>query len=91
MDNVSTAQFIGFALAISVPSRTALIGILINNGRLSDLRSDMSARFEQVNQRFEQVNQRFDQTEALFTEKLRRVEEVLDARLTRIENVLRLR
>ncbi len=84
MEGLSTAQLIGFLLAISVPSFTALAAMLVNNARLSDLRSDIDARFEQV-------NQRFNHTDALFTERLRRVEEVMDARLTRIEDQLRIR
>ena len=83
-DNVSTAQLIGFILAICVPSFSVLIGILVSNGRLSDLRSEMNTRFAQV-------DKRFDQNEALFTEKLRRVEEVIEARLTRIESEMGLR
>ena len=84
MDAVNTAQMIGFVLAVSTPGLTVLIGIVRNNGRLSDLRSEMNGRFERV-------NQRFDHSDALFAEKLRRMEEVFDARLTRIENGLRLR
>jgi len=75
------AQLIGFMLAISIPSLTALVGVLLSNTRIADLdrslRSHMDARFESTN--------------AIFTEKLRRVEEVMDARLTRIEEHLHLK
>jgi hypothetical protein len=70
-------QLIGFMLAIGVPSLTALVGVLLSNSRLADLRSHMDSRF--------------DSQDHLFTEKLRRVEEVMDARLTRIEDHLHLR
>ena len=65
------------ALSISVPTLAVLIGILVNNARLSDLRAHMDERFNVMGQ--------------LFDEKLRRVEEVMDARLTRIEQELKLR
>jgi hypothetical protein len=65
-------------LTVSVPTLAVLIGILVNNSRLSDtnrrvedLRSHMDARFEGMS--------------ALFTEKLLRVEQVLDARLKHLE------
>lgn len=72
------------ALAMGVPTLAVLVGILINNNRLSDLRMHMDARFQAVDQRFEAI-------EKVFTERLRRVEEVLDARLTRIESELKIR
>jgi hypothetical protein len=37
------------------------------------------------------IDSRFDAADALFSEKLRRVEEIMDARLTRIEDHLHLR
>ncbi len=36
------------ALAVSVPKRAVLVGILINNSRLNDLRGHMDARFADV-------------------------------------------
>jgi hypothetical protein len=63
-------------LSITMPTLAVLVGILVNNSRLSDLRSHMDARFESMDQ--------------LFTERLRRVEEVVDARLSRIGEHLHL-
>lgn len=63
--------------AMSVATLAVLIGILINNSRLSDLRAH--------------VDDKFAMMEKLFMERLRRVEEVIDARLTRIENDLKIR
>jgi hypothetical protein len=48
-----------------------LTGILINNSRLSDLRSHM--------------DQRFDDIKDMWRAELHRVEEVLDARLKHLE------
>ncbi len=78
MGNMSAnAQLIGFMLAIGVPCFTSLLGVLISNSRIADLRAYIDARF--------------NSQEQVFTEKLRRVEEVLDARLTRIEDQLHFR
>ena len=64
-------QILPIALA-SVPTMlTVLVGILINNSRLSDLRSHMDTRF--------------DDMRATWQAELHRVEEVLDARLKHIE------
>jgi hypothetical protein len=62
-----------FILALpSVLSIVAvLVGILINNSRLSDLRSHM--------------DNRFDDMRDTWRAELRRVEEVIDARLKHIE------
>jgi len=61
-------------LSVSVPTLAVLIGILINNSRLSDLRAHMDTRFAGL--------------EHLFDQKLLRVEQIMDARLTRIERDL---
>lgn len=77
----------------SVPTViTVLVGILINNTRLSDLKMDMNSRFNDVNSRFDDVNRRFDDVNHRFDDmkdmwraELHRVEEVLDARLRHLE------
>jgi hypothetical protein len=65
-------------LTVSVPTLAVLIGILVNDSRLNDtdrriddLRCNMDAGFARV--------------EALFTETVSRVEQVLDARLKHLE------
>ena len=65
-------------MAVSIPTMAVLIGILVNNSRLSDLRAYMDARFNAVDRRFSDL-------EALLTEKLLRVEQVMDARLKHLE------
>ena len=65
-------------MAVSIPTLAVLIGILVNNSRLSDLRAYMDARFNAVDRRFSDL-------EALLTEKLLRVEQVMDARLKHLE------
>jgi hypothetical protein len=66
------------ALTISVPTFTVLVGILINNSRLSDLRADMNTRFDHV-------EHHFDDMKDMWRSELHRVEEVLDARLKHLE------
>jgi hypothetical protein len=64
-------------LTVSIPTLAVLIGILLNKSRLTDLRGHMDSRFNSMDQ--------------LFSERLRRVEEVMDARLSRIEQELHLK
>lgn len=69
-----------------------LIGILLNNSRLSDvqshlrdLRSHMDDRFAHVDARFNHVDHRFEEMKEMWRSELHRVEEVLDARLKHLE------
>jgi hypothetical protein len=66
------------ALTVSVPTVAVLIGILVNNSRLSDLN-------RRIDDFRSHVDARFGGVETLFTEKLLRVEQVLDARLKHLE------
>lgn len=59
------------ALSIGVPTLAVLVGILINNSRLGDMRAHMDARF--------------DDMKDMWRSELHRVEEVLDARLRHLE------
>jgi hypothetical protein len=66
--------------------------ILLNsniNARLDGLRSGFNQRFDAIrdesNQQFSGINQRFDDMRDLWRAKLRRVEEVIDARLKHLE------
>ena len=84
------------ALASGPIMITVLVGILVNNARMSDLRADMTtlrsdltARIDDlrahVDTRFTHVDHRFDEMRSSWTSKLRRVEEVLEARLKHLE------
>jgi hypothetical protein len=85
-------QILTIALA-AVPTMLAvLVGILINNSRLSDtnasireLRGHMDARFTDVDHRFDGVDRRFDEMRDLWRSELYRVEQVIDARLKHLE------
>ena len=58
-------------LTIGVPTLAVLIGILINNSRLSDLR--------------QHVDHRFDDTKETLRAELHRVEKILCSRLKHLE------
>jgi hypothetical protein len=45
----------------------------------------INAKFEGVNQRFDAINRRFDDMRDLWRTELRRVEDVIDARLKHLE------
>lgn len=61
-------------LTVTVPTLAVLIGILVNNSRLSDV----NRRIDDLNTRFDDLRShldtRFLAMEALFTERLLRVE-----------------
>src|ERR1700691_601 len=92
-------QILAIALA-AVPTMLAvLVGILINNSRLSDTNAriadllghmdarfgDMDHRFANVDHRFDGVDRRFDEMRDLWRSELYRVEQVIDARLKHLE------
>jgi hypothetical protein len=66
------------AVSITVPTFAVFVGILMNNSRLNDLRAHMDARFNEVDRRFEDLT-------TIWRSELRRVEEVIDARLKHLE------
>jgi endonuclease III-like uncharacterized protein len=73
------------ALSISVPTMAVLIGILINNSRLSDVNSRLADLRADINTRFDHVERRFDDMKEMWRSELHRVEKVLDARLKHLE------
>jgi hypothetical protein len=64
---------------VGIPKLAVLTGILVNNSRLSDLRSHMDSRFNQV-------DRRIDDTRDLLRAEFLRVEQVLDARVKHLED-----
>lgn len=79
---MTSDQIFTVALA-SVPTMiTVLIGILINNSRLNDVNQGLNARIDDLRSH---MDIRFDDQRAMWQADLRRVEEVLDARLKHLE------
>jgi hypothetical protein len=72
-------------LAIGIPMlfNAVLVGILI--AYVNAKFDGVNGRFEGINQRFEGINQRFDDMRELWRSELRRVEEIIDARLKHLE------
>ena len=70
-----------FVISVAMPSLMVLVGILINNSRLSDLRNSMDKRFDDLGR---VIDARFSSQD----EKLYRVEQVIDARLKHMEERL---
>jgi len=63
-------------LAATIPTLAVLIGILVNNSRLSDLRSDMDRRFDDTNRRIDDTNRRIEDSRDLLRAEFLRVEQV---------------
>ena len=68
---MSDTQVLTIVLAIVPTMVTVLVGILVNNARLTDLRNHLDMRFDEMRD--------------LWRSELRRVEEVIDARLKHLE------
>jgi hypothetical protein len=65
-------------LTVAMPTLAVLIGILVNNSRLNDL----NVRLGEMRTHFDQ---RIDEVKETWRSELRRVEEILDARLSHLE------
>ena len=87
---MTDAQILTIALATVPTIITVMIGILINNARMSDLRSSVDGRFTDlrayVEFRFNDVERRLDEMKNMWRSELHRLEEVLDARLKHLEH-----
>lgn len=72
-------------IVIGVPMlfNAVLIGLLV--AYINAKFEGVDTRFESINRRFEGLNQRFDDMRDLWRAELRRVEEVIDARLKHLE------
>lgn len=82
-----TNEQIYILLGIPMLFNATLIGILVAyiNARFDKQDAKFEARFEGIERRFDAINQRFDDMRDLWRAELRRVEEVLDARLKHLE------
>jgi hypothetical protein len=65
-------------IAIGAQTVALLAAVITNNSRLTDLRTYMD-------QRFAHIDKRFDAQERLFMERILRLEQVMDARLSHLE------
>ncbi len=70
-------------ISVAPPTIAVLVGILVNNSRLSDFRlsndrrfDDFNKRFDDVDKRFDDVNRRFDDVDKRFDDVNRRFDDV---------------
>jgi hypothetical protein len=95
---MTDTQILTIVLA-SVPTMLAvLLGILVNNSRLSDLRAymdgrfnDVGTRFDDIGTRFNDIGTRFGDVNGRFTSLERRLDELKEvwrSELHRVEEVL---
>jgi len=85
-----TNQQLYLAIGIPMLFNATLIGLVVAlfNARFTGVDRGFDAvdkRFDAVDKRFDAVDKRFDDMRDLWRAELRRVEEVLDARLKHIE------
>ena len=75
-----TNQQLYLAIGIPMLFNASLIGFVV-----ALLNSKWDARFQAIEKRFDAIDKRFDDMRDLWRAELRRVEEVLDARLKHLE------
>ena len=80
---VVTNQQLYLAVGVPLLFNVALIGLVI--GIVNAKFGALGAKFEAIDKRFDAIDKRFDDMRDLWRAELRRVEEVLDARLKHIE------
>lgn len=76
-------------IAVGVPMlfNATILGLVIAlfNAKIDKLEAKFEARFEIIEKRLDAIDKRFDDMRDLWRAELRRVEEVLDARLKHLE------
>ena len=72
-------------LTVTIPTVTVLIGILVNNSRLTDLRNCVDIRAMATDRRIEDLKAFMRAGLSAVRSEMRRMEEVLDARLKHLE------
>ncbi len=82
MDN---SQILTAALAAVPTMLTVLVGILVNNSRLSGTNTRIDDLRAHMDTQFKVVDRRFDEMRDLWRSELYRVEQVIDARLKHLE------
>jgi len=82
---INPSLVLSAALAMAPTTLTVLIGILINNSRLGDVNSRIGDVNGRINDLRRHMDSRFDEMRSTWQSELRRVEEVLDARLKHLE------
>ncbi len=82
---MTDTQMLTLALPAVLSVIVVLVGILLNNSRLGDMNSRIAELRSHMDQQFAHVDTRFDDMRDMWRAELRRVEEVIDARLKHLE------
>ena len=64
MNPMADTQMLHDVGIVGVPVLLILAGLFFNNKGLSELRAEMNARFNRVDQRFDKIDERLDRTDA---------------------------
>lgn len=81
-----TNEQLYLAIGIPILTNAALIGLLL--AYINSRFDAVDKRFDAVDRRFSSIDKRFDDMRELWRAELRRVEEVLDARLKHVEEAI---
>jgi hypothetical protein len=82
---MTDSQMIILALPSVLSVVVVLVGILLNNSRLGDMNSRISDLRSHMDNRFAHVDSQLEDMRDMWRSELRRVEEVIDARLKHLE------
>jgi hypothetical protein len=84
---VVTNEQLYMAIGIPLLFNATMLGLVIAyiNAKIGRLETKVDVRFDAIDQRFDAIHRRFDDMRDLWRAELRRVEEVLDARLKHLE------
>ncbi|MCC6587001.1 MAG: hypothetical protein IT168_09950 [Bryobacterales bacterium] len=85
-EDVLTNEQPYLAIGIPILTNAALIGLLL--AYINSRFDAVDKRFDAVDRRFSSIDKRFDDMRELWRAELRRVEEVLDARLKHVEEAI---
>ncbi len=78
-------QILTIAMSAAPTMLLVLVGILINNARLGDTNTHIGETNTRIGELRSHMDVRFEEMKDLWRSELHRVEEVIDARLKRIE------
>jgi hypothetical protein len=81
-------QLVTALATAAFPSFAVLIGILVNNQRLNDFKQRFDDFGRNMDTRFSELNRRIDDSRDLLRAGMFRMEQVIDARLKRLEEHL---
>lgn len=82
---MTDTQMLILALPSVLSVVLVLVGILNNNSRLGDMNTRITELQSRIDNQFAHVDHRFDDMRDMWRAELRRVEEVIDARLKHLE------